>query len=445
MSRILKVLLILCVAAASAAAAPPKKNPDVERAVKSELLNKVFTTKILVGSYIPCPKSVRNDAIKPVDTELSPDGSIKYYARANCFYPGGMMFDLAKSYVGTGQLSGMLPSGTSVWVRGVDFQEDRVEVRLSANNNDNSEGSGKIKYMLGASYRTLSEDELMEAINHGIRIPAFEKLDQLKTEFEALHANLEQAENKYNAPGGTAALRLANAISLKQILENIQKNRTEFTALGKSDPQALSYSEKLSSLGPEITRLTEEASKERVSQVRDQLQAQLQDISTIQTQVRQKPPSTMGEWQQKSDNLDKYSTLLNERQKLLDELQNEKEPPSPDDVKIISESRVEIQAARASLQNEHQQIELALQNEHQQIELADLTARYRDLTEKRKQMLNAYLLAFGTAKEKAALQNLIAVLDQMVTNRDRAATLGDKTAATQLTQCRAEAEKYKRK
>jgi hypothetical protein len=327
----------------------------------------------------------------------------------------------------------------------VDFQEDRVEVRLSANNNDNSEGSGKIKYMLGASYRTLSEDELMEAINHGIRIPAFEKLDQLKTEFEALHANLEQAENKYNAPGGTAVLRLANAISLKQILENIQKNRTEFTALGKSDPQALSYSEKLSALGPEITRLTEEASKERVSQVRDQLQAQLQDISTIQTQVRQKPPSTMGEWQQKSDNLDKYSTLLNERQKLLDELQNEKEPPSPDDVKIISESRVEIQAARASLQNEHQQIELALQNEHQQIELADLTARYRDLTEKRKQMLNAYLLAFGTAKEKAALQNLIAVLDQMVANRDRAAALGDKTAATQLTQCRAEAEKYKRK
>ena len=81
MPRMLKVVLILCVAAASAAAAPPKKNPDVERAVKSELVSKVFTTKILVGSYIPCPKcqsSGRNDAIKMVDTELSPDGSIKY-------------------------------------------------------------------------------------------------------------------------------------------------------------------------------------------------------------------------------------------------------------------------------------------------------------------------------------------------------------------------------
>jgi uncharacterized protein (DUF1501 family) len=111
----------------------------------------------------------------------------------------------------------------------------------------------------------------------------------------------------------------------------------------------------------------------------------------------------------------------------------------------MSESRAEIQTTRASLQNEHQQIELALQNEHQQAELADLTTQYRDLTEKRKQMLNAYLLAFGTAKEKVAKQNLIAVLDQMVANRDRAAALGDKTAATQLTQFRAEAEKYKNK
>jgi len=441
----LKVLLILCVAAASSAAAPPKKNPDIERTVKSELVSKVFTTKIRVGSYIPCPKSGRNDALKMVDTELSPDGSIKYYARANCFAPNVLiLFDATRGYVAANFSSEIAP-GTSVWVRSVDFKDDRIEVNLSANNSDSAEGSGKIKYMLGASYRTLSEDELMEAINHGIRIPAFEKLDQLKTEFEALHVNLEQAENKYNAPGGTAASRLANAIALKQIMENIQNNRTEFTALGKSDPQALSYSEKLSALRPEIMILTEEAHKERVSQVRDQLQAQLQELSAIQTQVRQKPPSTMGEWQQRSDNLDKYSTLLNERQKLLDELQNEKEAPSPDNVKNISESRAEIQTARASLQNEHQQIELALQNEHRQTELADLTSRYRDLTEKRKQMLNAYLLAFGTAKEKAALQNLIAILDQMVANRDRAATLGDKTAATQLTQCRAEAEKYKRK
>ena len=285
----------------------------------------------------------------------------------------------------------------------------------------------------------------MEAINHGIRIPAYEKLDQLKTEFETLRVNLQDLESRYNAPGGTAASRLANTIALMQILENIQKNRTEFTALGKSDPQALSYSEKLNALGPEITRLTEEARKERVSQVRDQLQAQIQELSAIQTQVRQKPPSSMGEWQQRSDDLDKYSTLLDERQKLLDKLQNEKEAPSPDDVKNMSESRAEIQTTRASLQNEHQQIELALQNEHQQAELADLTTQYRDLTEKRKQMLNAYLLAFGTAKEKVAKQNLIAVLDQMVANRDRAAALGDKTAATQLTQFRAEAEKYKNK
>ena len=231
MPRMLKVLLILCVSAASAAAAPPKKNPDVEQAVKSELVSKVFTTKILVGSYIPCQNSsilhaARNDAFKMVDTELSPDGSIKYYARANCFYPGGMMFDATKGYVAA-RFSSEIPPGTSVWVRGVDFKEDRIEVRLSANNTDNSEGSGKIKYMLGVSYRTLSEDELMEAINHGIQIPAYEKLDQLKTEFDALCVNLQKSENYYNSLGGPAAAKLRSAISLRQVLEKIQKNRAE--------------------------------------------------------------------------------------------------------------------------------------------------------------------------------------------------------------------------
>jgi len=434
----LKVLLFLCVAAAFAAAAPPKKNPDVEQAVKSELVSKMFTTKILVGSYIPCQNSsilhaARNDAFKMVDTELSPDGSIKYYARANCFYPGGMMFDATKGYVAA-HFSSEIPPGTSVWVRGVDFKEDRIEVRLSANNSDNSEGSGKIKYMLGASYRTLSEDELMEAINHGIQIPAYEKLDQLKTEFEALCVTLQKSENYYNSLGGSAASKLRSAISLRQVLEKIQKNRAEFTAMGKSDPQAGVYSEKLSTLAPEIARLTEEARKERVAHVRDQLQAQLPELSEIQTQIRQKPPSSLAEWQQRSDSVAGYSTLLDERQKLLDGLQNENEAPSPEDVKYMNDSRVEVETSQK-----------ALEPEHQQLELADLTSQYDQLTKKHAQMLDLYSRAFGTAKERAALQDLIAVLGQMVTNRDQAARLGDKTAATQLIKCQAEAEKYKKK
>jgi hypothetical protein len=431
----LKVLLILCVAAASAAAAPPKKNPDVEQAVKSELVGKTFATKILVGSYIPaCSRSGRNNAVKMVDTELSPDGAIKYYARANCFYPGGFILDATRAYVSEGELSGKILPGTSVWVRGVDFKEDRIEIGLSTNKNNAAEGSGKIKYMLGASYRTLSEDELMEAINHGIQIPAYEKLDQLKTEFEVLRVNLQEIESRYNAPGGTPVSKLADAIALRQVLEKLQKNRTEFAAMGKSDPQAGVYSEKLSALVPEITRLTEEEHKERVAHVRDQLQAQFTELSEIQTQIRQKPPSSLAEWQQRSDSLARYSTLLGERQKLLDGLQNENEAPSPEDVKYMNDSRVEVETGQK-----------ALELEHQQLELADLTSQYDQLTKKHTQMLDLYSRAFGTAKERAALQDLIAVLGQMVTNRDRAAKLGDKTAATQLIKCQAEAEKYKRK
>src|SRR5271157_1507577 len=132
MSRMLKVLLFFCIAAAFAAAAP-KKNADVEKTIKSQLVKQTFTTKIVVGSSVPCPPNVdtqgHNDAIKPVDTELSLDGSIRYLARANCYYtppPGnfgfGMIFDSTRFYV-TGGLSDQFNSGTSVFVQSVDFKE----------------------------------------------------------------------------------------------------------------------------------------------------------------------------------------------------------------------------------------------------------------------------------------------------------------------------------
>jgi len=437
----LMVLLLLCAAAAPTAAAAPKKNANVEQAVRSALVNKAFNTKILVGSYIPCPLleqnhtqvMYRNDAIEPVDTELSPDGSIWYYARANCFYPGGMYFNSAKGHV-PAIFSSAIQSGTSVWVRSVDFKDDRIEITVSANNSNAAEGSGKIKYMVGKNYRTWSADEVMEAIAKGIRIPAYEQQEQLKTQFEALRVNLVQAENKYTASGGTADSRLANAIALKQVLEQLQQNRAAYTAMGKTDPQVEKYSEKLGALGPEIAKLTDEARKDRVAQVRGQLQAQLQQLSVIQSQVRQKPPSTLAEWRHRSESLDKYSALLDARQKLFDRLQSENETPSPDDVRNLIESRAEIPVVRASLQNQQQQIELA-----------DLTAQYHGLTKERGQILDAYSRAFGTANEKAKLQQLIAVIDQIVANRGRAVALGDKTAATQLTQYRAEAEKYKKR
>jgi hypothetical protein len=433
----LKVLLILCVAAVSTVAAAPKKNPDVEKTVKSELVGKSFATKILVGSYIPCQNSsilhaARNDAIKMVDTELSPDGSVKYFARANCSYPGGMMFDAVKGYV-PASFSSQIDPGTSVWVRSVDFKEDRVEINLSTNNSNSAEGSGKIKYMVGPDYHSWPADQLMESIAQGITIPTYERLIQLKSEYDTHCVNLQKSENYYNSIRGPAAAKLRSAISLRQVLEKIQKNRAEFTAMGKSDPDAGVYSEKLSALAPEIARLTEEARKDRVAQLRNQLQAQLPKLTEVQNQVREKPPSSLDEWQQRKKSLDMYSNLLDERQKLSDRLRKENETPSQEDYKYMDESRAEIETVRN-----------ALEQGHQQIELADLTSEYRQLAKKHDQLKDAYSLAVATFKERAALQNFIAVLDKMVANRERAAELGDKTAATQLTRCRAEAAHYRR-
>lgn len=439
MSRMLKVLLILCVAAVSTAAAAPKKNPDVEKTIKSQLVKHTFTTKIVVGGHIPCPPNVNtnghDDAIKPVDTEMSLNGSIQYYARSNCFYsvPSGVIdlgviFDSTRFYVTSG-LSSQIDPGTSVTVRSVDFREDRVEVNVYTNGS-----GGKIKFMMGTDYRSWSVDQVMEVIARGLVIPAYETLSELNSQYNIFRSQLQEAESKYNAQGGDAASKLESALAFKKVLEILQKNRADYTALGKSDPQAGIYTEKLNVLTPEIARLTEEARKDRVAQLRNQLQAQLPEISEVQTQVRQKPPSSLDEWQQRTDSAAKYSTLLDERQRMFARLQEDNEAPSPDDMKNLNESRVELDT-----------VNQALEQGHHKLQIADLNSQYGQLTKKRAQKLDAYMRAFGTSKEKAARQDLIAVLDQIVTNREAAAGLGDKTAAAQLTQCRAETTKYKRK
>ncbi len=443
MSRMLKFLLILCVAAASTAAAAPKKNADVERAVKADLVGKAFTTKILVGTYVPCPQRRRDDGVTTVETELSPEGAIRYLASPGCLYGtiptfgDGADINLFGPAVDIAPPDGgysILP-GTVVIVERVDFRAKGIEVRLHATNDHYPfHVYGTFACIVGAEYRTWSTDEVMEVIARGIQIPTYEKLVQLKSEFEELRANLQEAESQYNAPGADTHSKLVSAIALREVLEKLQRNRVAFMAMGKSDPQAGIYSEKLRTLTPEIARLSDEVHKERVAHVQEQLQAQLHELSEVQTQVRQKPPSSLAEWQQRSDSLIRYTTLLNKRQGLLNGLKNENVAPTPEDYKYMDESRAEIET-----------VQKALELGRQQLELADLTSQYGQLTKRRAQVLDSYSRAFGTASEKAKLQDLIAVLGQMVTNRERAAELGDKTAATQLIKCRAEAEKYKRK
>jgi hypothetical protein len=204
--------------------------------------------------------------------------------------------------------------------------------------------------------------------------------------------------------------------------------------MGKSDPQAGIYTDKLKALQQEIIKLNELVHQEQVAHIRDQLQVQLQDITKIQTLVRQKAPLTQAEWQQRSDTLNTYATLLDLRQKLLDSLKSQNEAPSPDDIKFLNDGKAEIDAARKSLEDGRQQITVV-----------EINSQFQQLTKKRAQMIDAYSRFFGTNKERAALQDLISVLDQIVANRERAAAAGNKTATSQIVQYRAEAEKFKRK
>ena len=87
----------------------------------------------------------------------------------------------------------------------------------------------------------------------------------------------------------------------------------------------------------------------------------------------------------------------------------------------MNDSRVEVETGQKDL-------ELG----HQQLELADKNSEYGQLKADHLKMKNDYSLIIDTAKRGAKLQDLIAVLGQMVTNRQQAVGLGDKTAATDI-------------
>jgi len=413
--------LLLLVSAALADAQNLDSSP-IAKTLNQLVRGKEVRTKMPIVSDLVARRSFSNAVhYAYVDTGFYEDGTVVYHVLDS---KNGTSY-FVKLYV-IKDTTKVLQPGSMIQVDWkISYLPDRIEIGWHSSSG--SDKRGFISVMLSHGHETWPVDRIVNSLNKIITIPAI-------AEYESLRGELVNAESKYNVPGGTADFRLANAIAIRQVLEKLQKNRAEYIAMGMTDPQAGIFSDKLNALMPQIARLTEEARKDRVEQLRNQLQAQLPEISEVQNQVRQKPPSSLAEWHQRSESLARYTTLLDERQRLFAKLHEDNEAPSPDDMKTLNDSRAEIGT-----------VNQALEQSHRRLQLADLNSQYGQLTKKRAQKLDAYTRAFGTNKERAALQDLNAVLGQIVTNREQAAALGDKTAATQLTQCRAEAAKYRRK
>lgn len=98
----------------------------------------------------------------------------------------------------------------------------------------------------------------------------------------------------------------------------------------------------------------------------------------------------------------------------------------------MNDSRVEVETGQKDLELSHQQLELADKNSEYGQRKADYL-----------KMKNDYSLIIDSAKRGAKRQDLIAVLGQMVTNRQRAVELGDKTAATDIKWCQDEEKRWK--
>ena len=434
----LKLAVIVVLAIPLIAVTEKPKDSPLHRRLESELMGKSFEVKIRLGSYWSYyNQKTGKQCYRLIDTEFVPNGGVRYQARRGCYSEAGQQEDFIAGnvYVDPGKITRDVAPGVRIRVIKVDMMDDRIELLLQRTDGKSVIDSyAKIKFMLGKGYLQSDPETVLKLISQTLRIESFERIDSLTVEFADLQNQLKGAEATYAAiVSANAGERLEAAKRVRATLQRITSNRSAYISAGGSDPDAGTYMERAGLLDGEIAKLETEVKKEKVNAARAALEANVTAAAQKKAALGQ-PVASLPEWERKSQTLTDYRRLLDERQSLFSQLQTVGEPASTDDVEKMKEEVRYSESLNASLISERQKLQLV-----------QINADYGNMERKRSQLLDAYTRAFGSAKERPALQELIGHLERMVGNRAEAERLGDATAATQISRLRTEVEKLKKR
>lgn len=433
--RLKSLTLIVALALAiPAAAGEKKKQSPIQGRLESEFLGKPFQTKIRLGSYV----RLASDCFRLIDTEYSTGGTVRYQARRGCYLQTGKLGRepfAPNFYVDPGKITKAVSPGAKVSVGKIDLMDDRVELWLAADLRGHPVDSyAKIKFMLGKGYQGWDYDRLLEVIAQALRVESLERVAALEAEFSDLRGKLAEAETRQRTASGPASERLQAASRLRDLLQETARNRSAWISAGRADPDAGTYLERAAALDADITRLQAQARNERMEATRALLRANAAEGAKLKTVLEQPPPSALAEWERRSQSLEDYGRLLDERRPLYAALEKEGETGVAGELDKLQQELKDTGRLKASLARSRQEIQVA-----------ELNTDYREMTRKRAKLLDAYTRGFGSAQEKPALQALIAHLEQMRQNRTAAQQLGDSAAATELSRLQAEIDKFRKR
>ena len=398
----------------------------------AEFQGKEFTTKIALGSttrHLYALYGGQETATHFIDTELYPNGSIRYLVRGiRVMRPGAGGF-----YVPLNQVDSTLAVGTVVRVTKLEMKEDRIELFLKGVPGD---AYAKLKVILGKGFEgSYNLEAVLGIVSRALRLERFERLQTLKAEYPQLKEKLATAESRYKAAQGDARSRLQTAQQFQNVLQELVKNRTDYDSLIQtaSDPERDQYARQAADLEKSIQALDQEAKKQRAEEIRKTLSAETEEAAQIRAQLRQKKPGSLAEWEQQMASLQRWEELLHRCQTLHGELAETGEGAPASETAALQQGFQEIQTLRA-----------ALEGQRQALRLAELDNQYREMDRQRRQLMDAYTRAFGTPRQRPEGEKLYIHLHQMNENRTEAQHLGSEQAAGQAAGLQKEMDRLQR-
>jgi len=432
-TRILVYLLALAATASMAFAANPR---DIKRTFEAEFKGRPFATKVPVATNAQVAVNGQG-CLRLVDTEIPFGGvSPRYYMRAGCWLPNGavtMQLTINGSYIPFSALTRLIPRGTTVYVQSIEVKDDRVELLLSTDANQLTVFNyGKLKLMYGRGYQTRSPEELLEEVSESLVIARFERKAATKEAINGLESRLSAVKSRLAAlPADPSSQRLEALKEQRQIIGELVGKRRE---IGADSSDKSTSEDSVLQLDEAIVSMQKSVGDQQVKEA----QAKLGDLRSrsdaLKPKVLGKLPTTFPEWQDQIANTEAYRDFLRDQKNLIAKIESVGG--------AVSEAEKTLLKEQLSATDEHMS---SLQQLRDKMKLAQTDAEFSEMKRTKIRLLDIYARAFGSPKERSALQGLIGHLQRMRDNRHAANEMGSTTASTQLKELELEITKYNRR
>lgn len=324
-----------------------------------------------------------------------------------------------------GKLDGSIPPGGTVWVRKIDLKDDRIELLLSRKSNETTaEDYAKLKVMLGKGYRTRDAEGIIEVIAHGIRVERFEKLFAVGDAYTRLKQQLAEAEQAYRAANPSQAKeRRAAAIRLSKVCRDLASNRNELIKLGRPNAEGADFEKRAKAFDDEIIELAAAEKRAALRELPERIKAAIAAETRLADENPKATALNKAELQRRSDLLKRRQGAVDAADELIRQFEAAGGTAAPADAQWSKQARQRLTI-----------LEAGIETDQQKLAAADLEDQFKSMELKRKQLDAAYIGAFGSPRERAALDALKAQIRTMYENRVAAAKLGNRTASARAAQ-----------